>query len=196
MSFWTKVFGGTEIKEMPRDPQFEAYNSALANSDPGLGASGKYYKSILKRLGRGDDVSNFGEFNAIRQAGAAERQGIEEGYMTGANALLAQSGGPQAALLQRAKEMAVDRQREREGRSLVDATTNLSREAAAGFEDARQFRRNLEFQGKNAAAGNQLNYMRYLRQLVQNPGLLNTLSNMAQGAGSFMTGMGALPGGG
>lgn len=189
MSFWTNMFGGPAIHKMPSDPTFENYNSQLAGFDPGLGAAGKMYKGVLKKLGRGDDVSSYGQFNSIRQAGAAERRGIEEGYATGANALLSQTGSAQAPLLQRMKEMAVDRQREREGMNLVDATANLSREASTGYENARQYRGNMNFQGLSQAAGNQFDYTKYLNQLVQKPGWLNTIANLAQGAGSLMTGM-------
>jgi hypothetical protein len=192
MSFWTSAFGGNDVYKMPNDPKFEEYNRQLAGFDPGLGAAGRMYKGLLKKLGRGDDVSSYGQFNSIRQAGAAERKGIDESYGVGANALALGTGSAQAPLLQRMKEMALDRSAEREGMNLVNATADLSREAASGYENARQYRGNLNFQGLNQAAGNQLNYAQYLNRLVQKPGWMNTIANLAQGAGGLMTGMGAM----
>jgi hypothetical protein len=192
MSFWSNAFGGNDVYKMPTDAKFEQYNQQLADFDPGLGAAGHMYKGLLKKLGRGDDVSSYGQFDSIRQAGAAERRGIEDGYGVGANALAVSTGSAQAPLLQRMKEMALDRSSEREGMNLVNATADLSREAANGYENARQYRGNMNYQGLNQAAGNQLNYAQYLNRLVQKPGWMNTIANMAQGAGGLMTGMGAL----
>src|SRR5688572_4495678 len=107
MGWFTSMMGGPDKMQNVADPTFERYNSQLAGFDPGLGAAGKQYKQILKKLGRGDDVSSYGQFNSIRQHGAAERQGIDESYGVGANALAMSTGGPQASLLTRMKEMAM-----------------------------------------------------------------------------------------
>lgn len=196
--FWDKLFGYSGTQTMPSDPRFEEYNSRLANTDPGLGAYGKWGKGLLKKFGRGDDVSSYGEMNSVRQQGAANRREVEDSYGTGGNALLAQTGSDQAPLLQRMKEMALDREREREGMALVGAQSDLQRQAGGAYEGARQFRAGQNMQGLSQAADNQLSYTQYLNRPVQKQGWLSKLGQIAGVAGSFagLPGIGGMGGGG
>jgi hypothetical protein len=188
MSFWTNMLGGVTNHTSPNDPKFEEYNSRLANFDPGLGAAGKWGKQLMKKFGRGDDVSSYGEFNTIRQQGAANRRELEDSYGTGGNALLAQTGSDQAPLLQRMKEMALDREREREGMALVGASTDLQRQATGTFENARQFRAGQELQGLGQAANNQLGYAQYLNRPIEKKGWLNQIADLGVKSASIYSG--------
>ena len=186
MSFFTKLFGGSSVKTMPQDTALEGQISDLANYDPGLGFYGKWAKSTLKRIGRGDDVSSYGDFNVLRQNQAAEERSIGEDYMKGQNALISQAGGEQANLLQRAKEIALEKARERHGMQMVGALTNLQQTAGGAYEGARGQRINAELGAKQSALSGRLGYYGQRYRLVQDPGMLNTLANVAGGAGAAM----------
>lgn len=184
-NFWDSMFGYSGSYQMPGDPKFEEYNDALGNYDPGLGAAGKYYKGLMKRIGRGDDISSFGELESERQRAATERQGIEDDYGTGALQLEQSAGSAQAPLIQRMKEMSLDRSSQRNAENLQRGYTDLRREATSGYQGARQSRINAELTGKQAAAGNELGYAQYRNRPEQKQGWLSRLNQIAQTAGSF-----------
>jgi len=105
------------------------------NLNFGLGP-GKIAKQNYKALNRGDDVSSLGMFNPINQQAAAERQGINEDYMTGGNALVANTGGDQANVLQRLKENALDESRKRQSVATASAIPQLENETAGIWGNA------------------------------------------------------------
>ena len=186
MSFWSKMFGGSSVKTMPSDRPLEDFTTDAAGDDPGLGYWGKYNKKLLKRMEGGEDVSGYGEFNVLRQNQAADEQGIKEDYMTGANALISQAGGEQSNLLQRAKDIALEKSRQQHGMNMVSALTNLREGAGSAFEGARQFRVNSERAREQARIGTRLGYYGQRYKLVQDPGLMNTISQGAGTAGALM----------
>ena len=190
MSFWSKLFGGTTTQKMPGDPTLEGWQQDTYNYDPGLGYAGKQAKKTLGALSSGQDVSGLGYFSSIAQRHSSNRRDIGDNYLYGGNALLAGAGGENANILNRMRDTALARDYERQGNEMVDATANLRDSATNTFENARQSRINAELNAKNAAMGNRLGYWSNRYRQVQEPGLFNTLANMAQGAGSFMTGMG------
>jgi hypothetical protein len=184
-SFWDKLFGYSGSMQMPSDPKFEEYNDRLGNYDPGLGFAGKYYKGLMKRIGRGDDVSSFGELESERQRAATERRGIEEDYGSGALQLEQAAGSAQAPLIQRMKEMGLDRASERHGMNLQRGYTDLRREAAGGYEDARRARIGAELNALGQATDNQLNYTQYRNRPEQKQGWLSRLNQVAGVAAGF-----------
>lgn len=188
MGIWTKLFGGTTTQTMPGDPTLEGWQNKAFNYDPGLGFAGKQAKRTLGDLNSGKDVSSLGYFNSIAQRHASNRRDIGDNYLYGGNALIAGAGGEQANILNRMKDTALARDYERQGNETVDAVANLRDSATNTFENARNTRINAEQNAMNSAMGNRLGYWQNRYRQVQEPGLFNTLSNMAQGAGSFMTG--------
>lgn len=183
------LLGGTSVASKPRDPNLEGYIGSIFGFAPS-GLGGQRANQIIKKIDSGEDVSSLGALNTIRQAGAAERQGIESDYMTGANALIAQTGGPQAALSQRMKEIALDRQREREGRNLTEGTTALREQAVEQKFRAKALNNQLRLQAMLGAAGLQGNYYANRYYTKQSGGLLSGLGALGQGAGAAAAGFG------
>ena len=142
----------------PGDATLEGWQSQVFNQGQNLGKAGRYYKQLLNRLGEGEDVSSFGEFNTIRQAHAANRRDIGDNYLYGGNALIANAGGEQANILNRMKQTAIDRDYEREGMETGAALGDLRGEAAAGFQNAFDSKQNRILQQQGLALGNRLGY--------------------------------------
>jgi hypothetical protein len=86
-------------------------------------------KSQLKRLNRGDDVSDMGEFAALRQQEATDLAGIDEDFSVGANVLNASGGGDQASQLAALQQRFKERRREGTGRQYVQALGDLRNSA-------------------------------------------------------------------
>lgn len=125
----------------------------------GLGP-GKIAKQNYKALNRGDDVSSLGMFNPINQQAAAERQGINEDYMTGGNALVANMGGDQANVLQRLKEGALDESRKRQSQATASAIPQLMSETGGMWQNSMNSRNQAEL-AKYGQMGNLLGQGQY-----------------------------------
>lgn len=187
MGFLTSLFGGTSLGTKPRDNTLEGYIGGVYGFTPhGLG--GQRANQIINKIDSGEDVSSLGALNTIRQAGAAERQGIESDYMTGANGLIANTGGSQAAVAQRMKEIAIDRQREREGRDLNEGVTNLRDQAVEQKFRAKALSNQLRLQAMLGAAGLQGNYYANRYYTKQSGGIIPGLGSLAAGAGGAAAG--------
>lgn len=183
MSWLTKLIGGHEEKVLSADPWLEQRQTDLYNYDPGLGFYGRRGKQIGKALARGDDVSDLGELTSIGQMYAAEQRDIGDNFGYGANALIAASGGPQANILERQKQIALDRSNERKGMAYTQGVLRLREQAASDFANARQSRISAELAAKQAAMNNRLGYYGHRYNIVQNKGLFPTLAGMAADAG-------------
>jgi len=120
----------------------------------GLGKAGKYYKNILGRLGSGEDVSGLPFYQQLAQTHANQRQAIDEENMTGGNALIGQSGGEDALVLNRMHQYQADQQRAREGGDYAAAGAQLSQVAGQGYQNAL----NTQVGSQEAALGGELGY--------------------------------------
>lgn len=190
MSLFTSLFGGTSTKTMPQDPRLEGMLNGLYNTKISGGAGARYDKRLLGDITSGNDVSSMGIFNTLRQQYGSQREGINRGYGEGGNALIMAAGGEQGNLLNRQREIALERNRMSEGMATGAGLSDLYNTTSDRFQSNRLQRKGMELGARQAAAGGQLGYYNSRYRLAQQPGLLNTLANMAQGAGSVMTGAG------
>lgn len=100
----------------------------------------KLAKGQLKRLDRGDDVSDIGEFASLRQNQAADLSDIDLDYSTGANVLNAAGGGEQANQINAMRDRAKERRREDTGRQYVNALSDLRRSATGTLQQENAMR--------------------------------------------------------
>lgn len=142
----------------PADSQLESWQSQTYNRPQNLGGAGRYYKQLLKRLGQGQDVSSFGEFNTIGQQHAANRRDIGDSYLYGGNALIANAGGEQANIMNRMRDTAIAKDYERQGMETTAALSDLRSEAAGGLQNAFDAKQNRILQQEGMALGNRLGY--------------------------------------
>lgn len=131
----TGQWGSTTTGQWRLKPGYGNLLGQLDDMSFGLGP-GKIAKQNYKALNRGDDVSSLGMFNSINQEGAAERQNINEDYMTGGNALVAGMGGDQANVLQRLKEDALGQSRQRQSMATASAIPQLQSNLAGTWQNS------------------------------------------------------------
>lgn len=181
-------------KEMPGIDQ---YLDPISSFRPGLGPQGKADKKFMRNVRSGADISSYGQFNTIRQQGAAQRAGIDMDYMTGANALIAGAGGEQANLANRMRELAMEKQRQQEGMLLTGALADETGAAAGRLQNAYQFKSGLDLDARRAALQGKLGGGTWEQTGGWGSQLLNSAVSGAAGAltGGLGGGAGALFGG-
>lgn len=177
-------WGKTEQGPWRLKPGYNKLMGDVYGMNFGLGP-GRIAQRTYKQLAHGKDVSSMGIFSPIRQQAAAERSGINEEYMTGANQLAATAGGDQGNVLQRMKENAMDESRRRESMSTGAAIPELMSQSADiwGRNLARRDSSNFEKYGLLANILGQGQYKKgpsFLRQLAM---------SAASGAGSAAMGL-------
>jgi hypothetical protein len=171
-------------------PGYDKLLEGIQGYDPKIGFAGKMAKKQLKALYSGDDISDLGQFNSIRQKEAADLAGTDMDYATGANALIANSGaGDQPGLLNRSLQSAKERVRQNAGMQSVDALNNFQTQANQTYGNAYQNQQGNQ-QAKFGMWGNALQNSLYDKS--RKGGFLSQLPGMLAGAGSMMTGAGAL----
>jgi hypothetical protein len=180
MSLYTSLFGGTSVKTMPADPTMEGWQNQLFNYNPGKGYLGREAKGLLSRLSSGEDVSSEGALSSIAQQHAANRRDISDNASYGANALIAQSGGENANILNRQKEMSLDRDYERQGQEYTQGILGLRDQAASQLEHARDTGIQARLSAMQGALGSRGNYYNSRYRLAEQKGLFPTLSEMAK----------------
>lgn len=189
MGLFSSLFGGSTTVKMPSDPTLEGYAGGLYNFDPGMGPAGKAARKTQKRIDSGEDVSNLGYFNTIRQKEAADLEGVNQNYMTGANALIAGTGGEQAVLQNRLRDEAQERVRQNAGMDMTQGLADLRGQTANQLQQAFQFRRGSQLQGMQAGTQARLGYYQNRYRLGQTTGIIPALGQAAAGAGSLMAGV-------
>ena len=170
-------FDSWETHDTGAAPRFEGYNDRLANFAPKTVY--KPDKKFLKRMEAGGDVSSEGWLNSIRQVAAAQRRDIGDRFMYGQNALLESTGGEQANLVNRARELAMTENQEQEGENITNAMTARAEEARGAVRQGKQLRQSMMLEGLRSAAGNELDYYRSRYQPVQKQGWLSKIGQVA-----------------
>jgi hypothetical protein len=165
-------------------PGVDDYLSPLRNFRPNLGPQGKADKKFLKNWRAGNDISSYGQFNTIRQQGAAQRAGIDMDYMTGANALISGAGGEQSNLINRMRELATEKQRQQEGMLLTGALADETGAASNRLQSAYFNKAGLDLDARRAALMGKLG----ANQLVKKEGWLDNLLKFSQAFSNFTGG--------
>lgn len=189
-------FASTDTKTMPADPYLQDLIGKMANFSPGGGMGRRLDRQLLHRFDEGGDVSDYGQLGGIRQLHAAQGRSIADEYTSGDNQLVANAGGDQAGLLQRQKEIALERNRESEGMETQQALTGLYDSTNNRLQANRQANQQMKLGALQGATGAQQNYYNSRYRLVNNAGWGNQLvgmaSQLAGGAGGLMSGIGAV----
>lgn len=193
-------FSGIERKDMGANPALEALIGRLGNFSPGGGMGARLDKRLLNSISSGQDVSSIGNFNPIRQLHAAQAQSIGDEYTSGDNALIASTGGEQANLLQRQKEIALERNRQSEGMETAQASSDLYNSTNDRFQSNRLARKGMQLNAMQGATGAQGNYYANRYKLVNSPGwgqqLTGMFADLTGGARNLAAGFGGSGGGG
>jgi hypothetical protein len=121
----------------------------------------------------------------MRDTFANQRAAIDDSYSTGSNKLYAEGGGEQGMLLNRMHQYETDKQSQNEGQASAAALAQLSDQAGTGFQRAYDSANDRQLQQQNMAMGNRLGYYGQRYGIAQQPGLFNTLANMASSASGY-----------
>lgn len=197
MAAW---FGGTtREKEKGAQPYVDAISNWAGGLNPSLGIAGKTAKRGLKALESGNYDTNpmlSGYFAPIRDMYATSQREGERNAQMGVGAKFGQDN---PVLAQRITQLNEERSREGEGQAMTRMIPELYGQMSNTFENAKAgYQRGEQMQGQ----GYQAALDAYLRQFYQkqHTGILPAIAQLAQGAGSMMTGFGGMsapkPGGG
>jgi len=141
----------------PQDPTLAGYQNTVFGSQATKSKAGKWSKKLLSKLGEGADVSDYGELATVRSNQANQNAGVNMDYMTGANALLANSGSADdVGQMNRQRDLAHERINDQAGRESISALSGLTGTAASINAGENQFRNQFAQQGQIAAMGNRL----------------------------------------
>jgi hypothetical protein len=141
----------------PQDPTLTGWQNDVFGSTATKSKAGKWSKKFLTKLGEGADVSDYGELAGVRSREANAQAGVGMDYLTGANALLANSGNADdIGQMNRQRDLQREKIHDQAGREEIDALGNLTGTAASINAGENQFRNQFEQQGKIAAMGNRL----------------------------------------
>jgi hypothetical protein len=108
-----------------------------ASTDTPLDYAGRQAKQFLKKWGRGDDISSYGQFNVISQNAAAQRQQAQDAGGTGAAALMSAQGGDQELLQRAATDKSINQINQQEGMAKTAALANTAQQETGQFDTSR-----------------------------------------------------------
>lgn len=173
----------------PEDKTLSGWQNDLYGSTATKSKAGKWSKKFLTKLGEGEDVSDYGELAGVRSREANAQANVGMDYMSGANALLANSGNADdVGQMNRQRDLQREKIHDQAGREEIDALGNLTGTAASINESDNQFRNNFEMQGKTAAMNNRLqdyqSRLKYTTPFWQSA-LLAGISGAGAVAGAF-----------
>lgn len=150
-----------ETKLSP-DPRLDEWQNSLWNLQMSRGPAEKWSKQFIKKWKKGEDVSSFGELADIRNRGAAAKGDVRMRYMTGANALLANTGSSDDLnQMNRMEDLANQDIDTQVGMESGRALNELGNTALQTNESARRSRYEFEAANKSAALSNRLGYYQH-----------------------------------
>lgn len=141
----------------PADPRLEGMQNQMFSQWLKKTPAEKWGRRMLSKFREGEDVSSYGELADIRQRGATAGANLNADYMTGINALLANTGNAEdISQMNRQRDLARERINQETGREEVAALGDLQRTALSASDPTQRWA--LNSQNQNAAMQNTLGY--------------------------------------
>lgn len=173
----------------PADPTLSGWQNTVFNGTAHKSKAGKWSKRFLNKFDAGEDVSGYGELADVRSRAANAQGTLNMDYMTGASALLANSGNADdIGQMNRQRDLGRERINDAAGRESIAALGDLAGTAVATNQNENQFRDQFSQHGQIAAMGNRLSDVQS-RTRYEEPfwkkALLAGIGGASQVAGAF-----------